>query len=242
MKANPERRVAQDNVPPAMADAEFDSFVQMLMHEVSAPLRAIDAFADLLGREYGQRWDRGGKTYLRHITRASDRLRKLTEDVHRLSRANSHFLARTTFDLSSMAHCIFDELRSLDPQRRVDTRVAEGMSCTADERLLRMAMQNLMSNAWKYTGMTENAVIEVGMVKRPGEPTTYYIRDNGVGFDAKHAADIFVPFRRLHAEAQFQGTGMGLAIVEKVISRHSGTIKALGIVGAGATFNFTVDS
>jgi signal transduction histidine kinase len=164
-------------------------------------------------------------------------MRYLIEDLLRLSQVTSAELSRTDFDLGQMVRSIVDELRRQEPEREVDIVVEDAVRCSADPKLLRIALQNLLGNAWKFTRKTPDARIEFGV---DDKPRTYFIRDNGAGFDEAEAADMFAPFRRLHSESDFPGTGVGLSIVQRIIRKHGGTIVASGKVGAGANFTFTL--
>lgn len=148
-------------------------------------------------------------------------------------------LRRTRVDLSQMAGTIVEDLASRETERRVATQITAGLRCDADPRLLRIALENLLGNAWKFTRKAAHARIEVGLELREGV-RQYFVRDNGAGFDSAYAKDMFAPFRRLHAANEFPGTGVGLSIVQRVIRRHGGSVWAEGAVGQGATFYFTI--
>jgi signal transduction histidine kinase len=163
-------------------------------------------------------------------------MRSLIEDLLRLSQVNAVQLERRDFDLSQMVQSIFDELQRHDPERRIETVIEPAVMCNADPALLRIALQNLLGNAWKFTGKAAAPRIAFGAV--PGQG--YFIEDNGAGFDAEAAAEMFAPFRRLHHESEFPGTGIGLSIVQRIIRKHGGAIRAEGVVGKGARFDFSL--
>jgi light-regulated signal transduction histidine kinase (bacteriophytochrome) len=159
---------------------------------------------------------------------------ELTSDLLRLSRANRAEIRRGSVDLSMLARGIIQDLRETHPERKVTVRIMDGIKVQADMALLRIALENLLSNAWKFTSKTAEAEIEVGMEC----DRTYYVRDNGAGFDMAQASRLFGTFQRLHADSDFPGTGIGLTTVERIVRRHGGQIRADGAVGRGATFYF----
>ena len=238
MNQNLERCVAERTRQLTEANSELDAFSHSVSHDLRAPLRSLDGFARLLGDEYGHLLDTRGRDYVQRIAGATEQMRNLIEDLLRLSQVTSATLARVEFDLSTMVRSILEELQRQEPERVVETRVSGNVACSADPKLLRIALQNLLANAWKFTRKTPHAVIEFGTVTEP--PGTYFIRDNGAGFNNEETAEMFAPFRRLHSEADFPGTGVGLSIVQRIIRKHGGTIAAQGEVGRGATFSFSL--
>jgi signal transduction histidine kinase len=170
---------------------------------------------------------------------AVDRMRNLIEDLLRLSHVTGTELNRRELDVSQLVRTVLDDLRGQDSERQVRTVIAEGVKCNGDHRLLRIALENILGNAWKFTRNTPDASIEFG-VEQLKEGITYFIRDNGAGFNPDYGDRLFVPFRRLHSAAEFPGTGIGLSIVQRIIRRHGGRISARGSVGQGATFHFTL--
>jgi signal transduction histidine kinase len=238
MNANLERCVADRTRQLTEANSELEAFSHSVSHDLRAPLRSLDGFAHLLSEEYGMALDDRGRDYLRRISDASQQMRSLIEDLLRLSQVAGAALGRSTFDLSQMVRSILDELRHQEPERNVETRIHAGVMCNADPKLLRIALQNLLGNAWKFTRKVASAHIEFGSVQ--GAANSYFIRDNGAGFNSEEAAEMFAPFRRLHSESDFPGTGIGLSIVQRIIRRHGGSIAAQGVVGAGATFTFSL--
>jgi light-regulated signal transduction histidine kinase (bacteriophytochrome) len=190
--------------------------------------------------DYGGELDETGKDYLRRIRDAGERMGDLIDDLLYLSSVSRREMRREQVDLSALARDVAEDLRRNEPERRVRFAIAEGLSAAGDTGLLRVVMENLLGNAWKFTSMEPEALIEFGAVKQDGEESVYYVRDNGVGFDEGYVEKIFGPFQRLHGEDQFEGTGVGLATVDRIVRRHGGNLWAEGEVGRGATFYFTL--
>jgi signal transduction histidine kinase len=184
--------------------------------------------------------DDSGREYLTHIRTATDRMGQLIEDLLKLSRVSRAEVVREQVDLSQMAHEILQPLQAAAPSRHVECRIAEGVTASGDPRLLRVVLENLLSNAWKYSSKNPQAVVEFGaQITADGAPCCF-VRDNGAGFDMERAGKLFSPFQRLHTDAEFPGTGVGLATVQRVIQKHGGRIWAESQVGQGATFCFTL--
>jgi signal transduction histidine kinase len=238
MNEDLERRVDERTRQLTDANSELEAFSHSVSHDLRAPLRALDGFATLLLEEFGTTLDTRGRGYVQHISEASRQMRGLIEDLLRLSQVNAMQLERHEIDLSQLVASIFDELRRNDPQRAVEVVVQPNVKCNADAGLLRIALQNLLGNAWKFTAKAAAARIEFGAVA--GSNNMFYIQDNGAGFDEDAAAEMFAPFRRLHQESEFPGTGIGLSIVQRIIRRHGGTIAAKGKPDQGASFYFSV--
>jgi len=217
------------------ANRELDAFSHSISHDLRAPLRAIDGFSRLLCEHCSMTLDDQGRTYLDRVLQSVKRMEQLIEDLMRLSRISQAELHRARTDLTSMSKEILDGLIASEPKRQVATRVAENLYCDADPRLMRIALENLLSNAWKFTAKTTDARIEVGC-----EDGAYFVRDNGAGFDSSRADELFSPFRRLHAASEYPGTGVGLSIVQRIVRRHGGGISARAAPGQGATFSFTL--
>lgn len=239
MNANLERCVQERTRELVEANRELEAFSHSVSHDLRAPLRALDGFTAILADQYSDRLDERGRGYVQRVMDAVERMRNLIEDLLRLSHVTGTELNRRELDLSQMVHAIIDELRAQEPERSVTVRIAEGIRCSADHRLLRIALENVLGNAWKFTRNTPQASIEFGVEQLPDGPT-YFIRDNGAGFNPDYGDRLFIPFRRLHSAAEFPGTGIGLSIVQRIIRRHGGRISARGSVGQGATFHFTV--
>jgi two-component system sensor histidine kinase/response regulator len=238
---NLQLRQAQEEHTRQLKDAntELEAFSHSVSHDLRAPLRSMHAFARMLADEYGTALDERGRGYIQRVLGSTERMENLVEDMLRLSHVNAMELRRIAVDLSQLAGTIVDDLASREAQRHVETQITAGLRCEADPRLLRIALENLIGNAWKFTRKVARARIEVGAVLHEGVQQ-YFVRDNGAGFNSEYAKDMFAPFRRLHTANEFPGTGVGLSIVQRVIRRHGGSVWADGAVGRGATFYFTI--
>jgi signal transduction histidine kinase len=234
-----EQRVTDRTAQLEATNRELDAFAYSVSHDLRAPLRAIDGFSEALLDEYGDKLDEEGKTYLRYLQEGSHEMSDLIDGLLKLSRSTRGEMALERADLSAMAAIVKEELRKTEPERRVDVHIAPDVEAFADPRLLRVVMENLLGNAWKYTGRAAEACIEFGVEEREGK-TVYFVRDNGAGFDMTYADKLFLPFHRLHKTSEFQGIGIGLATVERIIRRHGGRIWAQAAAGEGATFYFTL--
>jgi signal transduction histidine kinase len=221
------------------ANRELESFIYSVSHDLRAPLRSISSFISFLAKDYSDRFDDRGKDYLGRISAGSAKMNRLIEDMLHLSKVSRQEVNREVVDISKVVNGVISDLREVDPGRRVEVVVKEDVTASVDPRLIEMVFANLLGNAWKFTAKVENARIELGTGKQNGQ-TFYYIRDNGSGFDQEYAGQIFLPFHRLHSEDEFEGTGIGLAIVERIIHRHGGKIWAEGEPGKGATVFFTL--
>jgi light-regulated signal transduction histidine kinase (bacteriophytochrome) len=221
------------------ANKELEAFSYSVSHDLRAPLRAMDGFSRTLMVDYADKLDDTGKDRLRRVVAASQRMDQLVDGILGLSRLARINLRRTTVDLSAMAETIAVELRRANPQRRVEFAIAPGIVANADATLLLAALENLLGNAWKFTAGHACARIEVGMAQHEGE-TAYFVRDDGSGFDMAYADKLFGPFQRLHTSAEFEGTGIGLTTVERIVRRHGGRIWAQAEVEKGAAFFFTL--
>jgi signal transduction histidine kinase len=223
----------------ARANQELEAFSYSVSHDLRAPLRAIDGFSKLLLSDHGARLDDQGKHYLDRVRAATQRMSMLIDDLLNLSRINRSPVRDETLDLSSLAESILEELRKRDPGRQVFAQVERGLHARGDRRLLAIALENLLSNAWKFTGKTGDAQIHVGKHVEP-DSDAFFVRDNGAGFDMSYAERLFSPFQRLHKASDFEGTGIGLAIVQRVVTRHGGRVWAKAAPDEGATFYFTL--
>jgi signal transduction histidine kinase len=221
------------------ANAELDAFSYSISHDLRAPLRHIDGFAQALLDDELDRLSPEGARHLQLVRAASQRMSQLIDDLLGLSRLTRAELRQEVVDLSAACAEIFAELRSGDPGREVETVIQPGLRVLGDARLIRVALENLLGNAWKFTARRPRARIEVGRDRDEGDGT-FYVRDDGAGFDMAYADQLFGAFQRLHTSAEFEGSGIGLATVRRVISRHGGRIWAAGEVGRGATFRFTL--
>jgi PAS domain S-box-containing protein len=239
LNASLETRVLQRTAELEASTKELDAFAYSVSHDLRAPLRSLHGFSDALLEDYGDVLDEVGQDYLHRLQRNVGRMGRMIDDLLNLSRATRADLDRCDVDLSAMSHDVVADLRAADPARTATLIVPDGLTVEADPHLLRLAVQNLLANAWKFTGKRSEAVIEVGRTVRSGE-TFFFVRDNGVGFDMSYAGKLFDAFQRLHTTADFEGTGIGLAIVARVVRRHGGRIFAEAEVDRGATFYFNL--
>jgi signal transduction histidine kinase len=221
LNAELEQRVEQRTRALAAANRELESFSYSVSHDLRAPLRTIDGFSQILIDEYAEVLDESGKSYLERVRAGSQRMAKLIDDLLELARVTRRDLQIRNCNLSAMAHDIFSELSTSSPERSFKVKVAPGMKVKADEGLLRIA-------------------IEVGCIDSEGDVRTFFVRDNGVGFDMAYVDKLFGAFQRLHSETEFQGTGIGLALVQRVIRRHGGQVWAEAEPQCGATFYFSM--
>lgn len=239
LNAELEQRVEQRTRALAAANRELESFSYSVSHDLRAPLRTIDGFSQILLDEYASKLDATGRSYLDRVRAGSQRMAKLIDDLLELARVTRRDPQIRDCDLTSLALDISAELAAADPERKVSIKVAPGMVVAADAGLLRIALDNLLRNAWKFTSLKSDAAIEVGCVEA-ADGRTYFVRDNGVGFDMAYVNKLFGAFQRLHSESEFQGTGIGLALVQRVIRRHGGQVWAEAETDLGATFYFTL--
>ncbi|MEJ2631183.1 MAG: PAS domain S-box protein [Acidihalobacter sp.] len=220
-------------------NTELESFSYSVSHDLRAPLRSMDGFSRILLDEYAERLDDKGRDRLGRIRAATQRMGVLIDDLLKLSRVSRVELHREAVDVSTMARDVVQELRKDEPDRDVEFSAQEGLMEAADARLLRVVLDNLLGNAWKYTGKTEGAGVEFGAYTEDGVQV-FYVRDNGAGFDMTYAGKLFSAFQRLHDAGEFPGTGIGLATVQRIIRKHGGRVWAEGEVGRGASFYFTL--
>lgn len=240
LNADLEQRVEQRTRALAAANRELESFSYSVSHDLRAPLRTIDGFSQILIEEYADVLDEAGRGYLERVRAGSQRMARLIDDLLELARVTRRDLQVRSCDLTAMLHDIVRDLRSSEPERNVKVIVADGMQVNADEGLLRVAMDNLLRNAWKFTSLEPQAMIEVAGGDGEDGVHTFYVRDNGVGFDMAYVDKLFGAFQRLHSETEFQGTGIGLALVQRVIRRHGGQVWAEAEPKCGATFYFSM--
>jgi PAS domain S-box-containing protein len=234
-----ERRVSERTTQLEVTVRELESFSYSVSHDLRAPLRAIDGFCQALGEDYGDRLDARGLDYLARVRHAAHRMGDLIDDLLTLSRVMRSGFDRAPVDLSALVAEIADDLRRAHPRRAVQLQVAADLQATGDRALLRTALDNLLANAWKFTGERAEARVEVGALTGAAPPT-FFVRDNGAGFDMAYGERLFQPFQRLHAPDAFEGSGIGLATVQRIISRHGGRIWAESRPDEGATFYFTL--
>ncbi len=234
-----ERRVALRTEQLEAANRELSAFAYSVSHDLRAPLRAVNGFSQILLEDHGEQLDATGREHLERICHAARRMGELIDDLLSLSRLTQAELTHTRVDLSGCARAILEELQLRDPDRDVTWTVAPGITVDGDEALLRAVLENLLGNAWKFTARRPRAEIEFGVVEQGGE-TVYVVRDNGAGFDMRYADKLFGAFQRLHSSAEYEGHGIGLATVQRIIHRHGGRAWAVGEVDRGAAFYFTL--
>jgi signal transduction histidine kinase len=238
-EARLEARVAQRTAELTTANRELESFSYSVSHDLRAPLRAIDGFSQALCEDERERLSADGLQLLTRLQAAATRMGQLIDDLLQLSRVTRAELHREAVDLSALASSVANELRQREPGRDVTFSLQPGLIARGDPRLLRVLMENLLDNAWKFTSKRSGALIEFFAQTSDGE-THYAVRDNGVGFDMAYAGKLFSPFQRLHKATEYPGTGIGLATVQRIVHRHGGDILAEATPGGGATFRFTL--
>jgi signal transduction histidine kinase len=220
-------------------NAELESFAYSVSHDLRAPLRSIDGFSQALVEDFDEVLDDTARDYLKRIRAGAARMSEQIDDLLRLSRVSRRELRRERVDVSDLANEVIEELVDADPDREVALRVEDGMTAVADRRLLQIALENLLGNAWKFTGNSEAARIEVAS-EPADDGAVFLVRDNGAGFDMAYADKLFGVFQRLHTLDEFEGTGIGLATVQRVVYKHGGRVWAEGEVDRGATIRFTL--
>ena len=235
-----ERRVAQRTGELQSANAELQAFSYSLSHDLRAMIRSVSGFGRALADDYAHALDPQAKDYLERIGVATERMRRIIDDLMKLSRLSKVDLNRGDVNLSRMARSVIDEIREGQEDRDVRVHIAEGLLAKGDARLLRLVLMNLLENAWKFTNQRPSARIEVGQADGQDGVVAFYVRDNGAGFDMDYADKLFNPFQRLHSPHEFEGTGVGLATVKRIIQRHGGKVWAESTLGRGATFYFTL--
>jgi PAS domain S-box-containing protein len=252
LNAELEQRVIDRTAQLKVANEELEAFGYSVSHDLRAPLRSMDGFSQALLEDHAGQLDEKGKDYLGRVRAASQRMERLVDDMLKLSRVSRAEMRFTTVDVSALVHTIVAERQSSQPEREVEFLIAPGLFAKADPNLMRIALDNLLDNAWKFTGKHPTARIEFGVA--PASPdtsstpategneegTTFFVRDDGAGFDIAYATKLFGAFQRLHQSTEFAGTGIGLATVQRIIRRHGGRIWAEAAVEQGATFYFTL--
>jgi len=221
------------------ANRELEAFSYSIAHDLRAPLRGISGFTGAFLEDHGGNLDDQAKEPLRRVTASAERLGYMIDALLSLARLSRTELQRQTIDLSEMALQVVEDLRATEPKRTVDFVVADRIMGRGDPQLLRAVLENLLGNAWKFTQRTQGARIEFGCSVLP-DAIHYYVRDNGAGFNVKYANKLFLPFQRLHSVEQFEGSGVGLATVGRIVRRHGGRVWAEGKENEGATFQFTL--
>ncbi|MCK5352566.1 PAS domain S-box protein [bacterium] len=234
-----EARVVERTRELELANRELEAFTYAVAHDLRAPLRAIDGFSEALLEDYQDKLDEDGKKFLRYLQEGSSDMSELIDGLLRLSRSTRGEMVKERIDLSALVKTVVAELRQAEPELQVAFQVAVDMQVDVDPRLIKVVLENLLGNAWKYSSQTTAATVEFGVEEQEGGPV-YFVRDNGAGFDMAFADKLFLPFQRLHKADEFTGIGIGLATVQRIIHRHGGRIWAQGEVGKGATFYFTL--
>jgi light-regulated signal transduction histidine kinase (bacteriophytochrome) len=234
-----ERRVRQRTAELELANEGLEAFSSSVAHDLRAPLRWIDGFAQALLEDQGERLDEQGRHQLDRIRQASQRMAMLVDDLLSLSRISRAPVVRERIDLGVIGAEILAELRQRDRSRQVTVEISPGLEANADPALVAITLQNLLGNAWKFTAKHAEARIQLGRTSTATGPA-FFVRDDGAGFDMAYAPKLFQPFQRLHGVAEFEGTGIGLATVHRIVSRHGGRIWGEGAPGKGATFYFTL--
>lgn len=241
LNAELEQRVAARTAELSLANRELESFAYSVSHDLRAPLRAINCFSRMLADHCGAELDAEGQRYLGRVHAAAQRMGELIDALLTLSHATRGQSSKQLVNMSALARSVITELARSEPDREVDIVIAEDVTATGDPALLRIALENLLGNAWKFTSRHQQARIEFGAQYSQHGPS-FFVRDNGVGFDMEHSAQLFAPFQRLHTLGEFPGTGIGLATVQRIIARHDGRIWAESVQGSGATFHFTLSA
>lgn len=230
-----QQEIAEAKEAAERSTRELDAFSSSVAHDLRAPLRRIDGFSLALLEDYQDKLDQQGKEFLEFVRESATHMGKLIDDLLGLARMTRVDLRTETVDMSALAHKISAPFIAAEPSRKVELVIAEGMTVAADAGLMSVALENLLSNAWKFTRHASPARIEFGRTKG-----VFFVRDNGAGFDMAYASKLFGIFQRQHSSAEFEGTGVGLATVERIVRRHGGRIWAGAAPGQGATFQFTI--
>jgi len=233
-----EQRVVARTAELEAANRELEAFSYSVSHDLRAPLRSVSGFCAIVVEDHGDALDPEARALLGRVQAAAERMGTLIDNLLGLARLSRAEMRREEVDLGAIARRVAAGLREREPDRDVEVRIG-GARAQGDARLLRIVLDNLLGNAWKFTAGTPGAVIEFGAVDEDGS-RSFFVRDNGAGFDMAYADKLFGPFQRLHHDDEFVGTGIGLATVQRIIRRHGGDIRAEGTPGAGATFTFTI--
>ena len=234
-----ERRVEERTAELAAVNKELESFSYSVSHDLRAPLRAIDGFSKALLDDYAGKLDEHACHYLGRVRTGSQKMSGLIDDLLDLSRITRIALRKESINLTELGRSVVADLQNREPSRKVTVKIADGLTASGDPRLITIVLVNLLGNAWKYTGKRQQAQVAFGHENK-GSETVFYVRDNGAGFDMAYVDKLFAPFQRLHQDSEFEGTGIGLATVQRIISRHGGRIWAEAAVDEGATFYFTL--
>lgn len=233
------RELAAANLALEEKNRELEAFAFSASHDLRAPLRAVDGFANLLAQDPGNHFTPSSRGYVDRITTATARMDQLIRDLLALARVSAAAVQKRPTDLAALACEILDELAAAEPTRHVRLVLPAEAAARCDRNLMRIALMNLLGNAWKFTARTPDATIEFGSIGLD-RAREFFVRDNGAGFPADRAAQLFLPFKRLHNEREFPGVGIGLATVRRIVQKHGGEVRAEGAVGQGARFSFTL--
>ena len=234
-----EQRVLERTARLEAANRELAELTYAISHDLRTPLRAIDGFSLVVMEDYGDRLDEEGRRCLSRVRHGAQRMGQLLADLLRLSRTNRGDLDPQPLDLTAKAHDVIEDLIRMDPHRQVRVVIAPGLKAMGDRHLIKVLLENLLCNAWKYSAQNPEARIEFGVRDGQGEPV-FFVQDNGVGFDMTYASRLFGAFQQLHSGQDYTGTGIGLAIAQRIVHRHGGLIWADAEPGRGATFSFTL--
>jgi light-regulated signal transduction histidine kinase (bacteriophytochrome) len=240
LNAELERRVVERTAQLEAANKELEAFSYSVSHDLRAPLRAVDGFSLAVLEDYGPQLPLEGKRYLQTIREGAQRMGMLIDDLLTFSRLGRAPLKKQEVNTINLVRGVLEDLSAQREGRQIDLRIGELPACAGDPALLKQVWVNLLSNAIKYTKKREAAVVEIGYEAKP-DGNVYFVRDNGTGFDMRYAGKLFGVFQRLHRAEEYEGTGVGLAIVQRVIHRHGGRIWAEAAVDRGATFYFTLE-
>ena len=233
------QRVEERTAELAAANKELEAFSYSVSHDLRAPLRTIDGFSQALLEDYSDSIDSTGKDFLHRVRAAANHMASLIEDLLMLSRVARAEMDRVDVNLSEIAREIIDEFQEVESEREVTVKISEDIHAHCDQRLIRLVLQNLLENAWKFTSKASDAQIEFGCIEKD-EGTQFYIKDNGAGFNMDYNDKLFIPFQRLHQSEDFPGSGIGLATVQRIINRHGGKVWADSVIEEGSTFYFTI--
>ncbi|MFP4164951.1 MAG: sensor histidine kinase [Chitinispirillaceae bacterium] len=218
---------------------ELETFAYSVSHDLRSPIRTTEAFARIVLEDYAQNLDEEAIEYMNKIIGGTEKMNMIVDEMLTLFKVSKEKLNRKRVDLTAMARAIMNNLKKADPERDVKFRADDHLTAWVDEKLTELVLTNLVANAWKYTARQKSAIIAFGKTKYDGEDV-YFVRDNGAGFDMDYADKLFEPFKRLHSEREFEGTGIGLATVKRIVEKHGGRIWGEGKVGEGAVFYFTL--